>query len=298
MAVIRVTSHSAQGLTAAENQDALRAVIPRSPAELADRGALFLVADGLGGHQGGAVASRIAADAVCRHYYGDRSPITIGQRLTAAIGSANGWVRYWARQRADLREMGTTLTAVVVVGESLLVAHVGDSRAYLVRAGRAWRLTQDETWCAGAMRRGLLTPEEAAHHPWRNILERYLGGRSALSVQVQRYVIHPGDMLLLSSDGVTDWIRGDELAAMVSQAPWNESAPRAMATLARRRGSNDDASVLVVSLDHQCNRAKPVSGPVYCGAGTSFTGSLEVAFAVSAGALVGFCELCLMLLSL
>lgn len=236
------------------NQDRLSAYVPRDPVLLVRKGALFVVADGMRGCPGGEVASRLAAQTVLAAYYANPSPDPT-QSLQAAVEAADGWIRYWGSARADLREMGTTLTAVAVRGGELIVAHVGDCRAYLVRGGRAWPLTRDHTWVADALARGLLTPQEAANHPWRRVLTRSLGGSSA-AADVRRVVCAPGDRLVLCSDGVSDLLAPHEIGWLAARSP--RQAAQALVGTARRRGGQDDASAIVVSLAWPAWQPRPV----------------------------------------
>ena len=236
------------------NQDRLVGHLPRDAALLARKGALFVVADGMRGRPGGEVASHLAAQIVLSAYYADPSPDP-AQSLRAAVEAAAGWIRYWAAARPDLRGMGTTLTAVVVRGGELIVAHVGDSRAYLVRGGRAWPLTRDHTWVTDALARGLLTPQEAASHPWRHILTRNLGGSSA-AIDVRRVVYAPGDRLVLCSDGVSNLLAQHEIGWLAGRSP--RQAARTLVGTAWRRGGQDDASAIVVSLGRQAWQPRPV----------------------------------------
>jgi len=235
------------------NQDRLSAYVPRDPVLLVRKGALFVVADGMRGCPGGEIASHLAAQAVLRAYYANPSLDPV-QSLRVAVEMADGWLRYWAAVRPDLRGMGTTLTAVAVRGGELIVAHVGDSRAYLVRGGRAWPLTRDHTWVADALARGLLTPQEAASHPWRHILTRNLGGPSA-AVDVRRVVYAPGDRLVLCSDGVSDLVAPHEIGWLAGRPP--RQAARALVGAARRRGGRDDASAIVVALGRLAWQPRP-----------------------------------------
>lgn len=235
------------------NQDAVAQYVPRDPVLAARKGALFVVADGMRGCPAGEVASRLAAQTVLGAYYAGPSPDPV-QSLQAAVGTADGWLRYWAAARPDLRGMGTTLTAVVVRGGELIVAHVGDSRAYLVRGGRAWPLTRDHTWVADALARGLLTQQEAASHPWRHMLTRNLGGSSA-AVDVRRVVYAPGDRLVLCSDGVSGLVASHEIGWLAARSP--RQAARALVGTARQRGGQDDASAIVVSLGRPAWQPRP-----------------------------------------
>ena len=238
------------------NQDTVAQYIPRDAALLARKGALFIVADGMRGCPAGEVASHLAAQTVLSAYYASSLSDPV-QSLRAAVMMADGWIRYWAAARLDLRGMGTTLTAVIVRGGVLIIAHVGDSRAYLVRGGHAWPLTRDHTWVADALARGLLTPQEAANHPWRHMLTRSLGSRSAMAVDVRRVVYAPGDRLVLCSDGVSNLVVPQEIGWLAGRSP--RQAAQALVGMARRRGGQDDVSTVVVSLGRPAWRLRPVS---------------------------------------
>jgi len=244
---------SSPGVGQRVNQDTVTQCIPRHPALLARKGALFVIADGMRFSPGGEVASRLAARTVLSGYYAHPADDPI-QSLQAAVATANHWLRYWSDVRPDLRGMGTTLTAVVVRGQELLIAHVGDSRAYLVRGGSAWLLTRDHTWVADALARGLLTPQEAAHHPWRHTLTRHLGGPAA-TPDVRQVTYWPGDRLVLCSDGVSDLLNPSEIAWLASLPP--QRAARALVATARQRGGRDDASAIVVWLGRPAERRRP-----------------------------------------
>jgi protein phosphatase len=244
--------HSARGKRHRENQDAVFAHVPSDPRRFHQKGALFVVADGMGGRPAGAVASQLAVRTTVQHYYGSHVSDP-SQALSAAVDTAGNWLRYWSSQRADLRGMGTTLTAAVVLGQHLHIAHVGDSRAYLLRGDSVWRLTQDQTWVAGAVQRGLLTPQEARRHPWRNVLEGYLGGEQCAPVSIRRFACQPSDALILCSDGISDWMAGRELSGLLSHD--SRKSVHRFARAARHRGSYDDASIIIVNVKQPHSRA-------------------------------------------
>lgn len=244
---------SKQGRGRPVNQDALAHSIPAHPALAARKGAIFIIADGMRAAPGGEFASRLAVRAVLDGYYA--SPLADpAQSLQAAIITAHNWLRYWSAVRPDMRGMGTTLTAVVVRGEELTIGHVGDSRAYLVRGGQAWPLTQDHTWVAEALTRGLLSPQEAAGHPLRHTLTRYLGGPS-VTVDIRRVACRPGDRLVLCSDGVSDLLAPHEVGWLACHPP--QKAARALVEAARQRGGRDDASAIVVLLGRPAQEYRP-----------------------------------------
>ncbi|MBI2940725.1 MAG: Stp1/IreP family PP2C-type Ser/Thr phosphatase [Chloroflexi bacterium] len=206
---------------------------------------LAAVADGMGGHAAGEVASRLAietlVDTVERQ--SARRP---GERLRQAVLAANRAVWERSAQVAVERGMGTTLTAALFVGAQLEIGHVGDSRAYLFRAGTLRQLTQDHSWVAERVSEGHLTPEEARVHPYRHVITRVLGGDPRVEVDQVSLALQHGDVALLCSDGLTADVDDQMLAARLAAGlPAGETA-RALVALANARGGVDNISVIVV----------------------------------------------------
>jgi protein phosphatase len=141
--------------------------------------------------------------------------------------------------------MGTTLVAALLRGDRAVLAHVGDSPAFLVRARTARRLTQDHSWVAQAVARGHLDPEEADSHPYRHVLTRALGSMPSVDVDVsEELTLEPGDVLVLCSDGLVRHVDEDELAQVVSDRP-SQAAAAALVDLANERGGEDNITVIV-----------------------------------------------------
>lgn len=215
------------------------------PPLLAERGYLYVVADGVGGHAAGAEASALAVNTVVEAYYsidwdGPRST------LTRAVEQANNTV-FSQGQGRSIARMGSTVVAALVMNRFVYVAHVGDSRAYLVRRGRIRALTQDHSLVGELFARGALTPEEAANHPQRNVLSRSLGAGADVEVETKLESLHAGDRLVLVSDGVTKVVSDDDLCATVAAAPTAEAASQAVLAQARHRGLQDDTTVVVIA---------------------------------------------------
>lgn len=248
---------SRAGKNRTENQDYVLAYVPAHPTFITRRGALFGIADGVGGQAGGKIASYLITRYVLQAYYGELQN-TPAVALQQAVVYANNWLRYWSSMRSDLRGMSTTLTAVAVWDGELVIAHVGDCRVYLVRQAYTWQLTKDHTWITDAMGRGLLTPYEAAHHPWRHMLTRSLKG-NAVTVDLMRWQYIPGDRLVICSDGVYDLLPARELAHYAQIRP--QRAARSLLRSARKRKSYDDASAVVIALHYyptwRSNPARP-----------------------------------------
>jgi protein phosphatase len=226
------------------NEDHLAYHVPPDLTTRAHKGILFVVADGVGGHQAGQVASRLAAQTVLQQYYYDGLSDP-WQSLQRAILTAHRAVVAQAQQHRAYAGMNTTLLAVVVRGSQLWVAHVGDGRAYLMRGPRIWRLTRDHTWMAQLQESGALQASQVASHPYRHVLTQALGGSRPPQVELRGYGLQPGDALLLCTDGVYEWVRSNELGRALKAGPVARAVAQ-LATQALRRGSPDNLSAVVV----------------------------------------------------
>jgi protein phosphatase len=234
------------GLQRENNEDTWIGPPELSPDIAAQKGYLYIVADGVGGHQGGEIASQIAVQTTRQTYYNDGNP-DIGRSLRAAIEEANRNIYHRGISNANEYGMSTTITAAVIRGNELVVANVGDSRAYLIRDGQARQLTSDHTWVEERRQAGILTDEEAANHPRRNVITRSLGGE--LHVQVDIYPSHPvvpGDQILLCSDGLSDLVNEHEIAEVMNQNPTASSAAAKLVNLAKQRGAPDNVTAVVI----------------------------------------------------
>jgi len=227
------------------NQDAWWAPGPRwpTPEQLAAQGYLYVVADGMGGHAAGDVASRTAVETIAHAYYQAPDPDPAAA-LERAVQTANDQIHLLAQEPA-YRDMGATVVAAVVRGQELALAHAGDSRAYLLRDGLLQPLTRDHTWVTEKVAEGLLTPEEAANHPQRNVVTRSLGQQPLLQPEVQRYAFLPGDRLLLCTDGVWEMLAEAELARVLGGGRPGKAAGTLVKRIAALQGA-DDATALVV----------------------------------------------------
>jgi protein phosphatase len=212
------------------------------------RGRLLVVADGMGGHEGGQVASGIAVEMVRQTWAdGTGDPADL---LIAALGNANGAIREYAREHPELAGMGTTCTAVALVGDLLYYGHVGDTRLYLIRNGAIRRLTHDHSLVQRLVDSGAITEEEAAEHPDRNVLVSALGMRGAVSVDVPDggVPLEPGDTLLVSTDGLHGLVSDAELLDAVTRCEPRQACQE-LVQLARDRGGPDNITLQIVRLD-------------------------------------------------
>lgn len=207
---------------------------------------LLVVADGMGGHRGGATASRLAVRTI-GEVFDDDGPKDEAL-LARAIGIANERVLEKARNTPELRGMGTTVVMVLLAGGGRgWVAHVGDSRAYRLRDGRLDPLTEDHSVVAAMVREGLLTTEQAAVHPRRNEILRSVGVDAAVEPEIRALEILPGDRYLLCSDGLSGLIDDDEIAAVLRSEPPAE-AVRTLVDAANDRGGMDNITVQIAAI--------------------------------------------------
>ena len=208
---------------------------------------LFVVADGMGGAQAGEVASRLATSAF-REFH-DADELTADERLTAIIQEANRRIYERARTDAHASGMGTTVTAALVGGEGVTFGHVGDSRAYRIRAGELEQLTQDHSLVADLMRSGRLTAEEAETHPQRSVITRALGTDPEVDVDTITPDVEPGDVFLICSDGLTTMVGTDAIGRIVAESRDLDAAASALVKAANKGGGEDNVTVILFGLD-------------------------------------------------
>lgn len=208
------------------------------------KGYLLLVADGMGGHLAGEVASQMAAEIVNREYFQHRD--TIEKSLLTAFQTANQQIFSESRQHDRFRGMGTTCTVIVVHQHQLYFAHVGDSRAYLFKQGQVIQLTEDHTYVRELLRMGEINEQDAARHPDRNLLTQAMGTKAELNVDLGRCMLpfDPGDRLLLCSDGLYEYCREADFIQILSQANLADAADD-LVHLAKFRGGHDNITVVL-----------------------------------------------------
>lgn len=226
------------------NEDAVGRFEPTAPEVLRERGRLYIVADGMGGEAAGEVASNFAVEKILHAYY-DLPWNGPEQTLVAAIAQANTEIHLEGARNDERRGMGSTVVAVAVVADQAVIAHVGDSRAYLLRDGVLDQITADHSWVAERVREGIITPEEAAVHPNRNILTRNLGSRPDVNVSVMALPLQRGDRLLLCSDGLWGVLPPEEIAALAGRGGANR-AVSALVQAANAAGSPDNIGIALV----------------------------------------------------
>jgi serine/threonine protein phosphatase PrpC len=241
---LTVHHRSDAGRVRAYNQDYRGYRQPKEPEVRAEAGWLYAVADGVGGAQQGEVASKLAVQTLLAAYYRTYRE-TPADRLQKAFAETNRAVHEQASQQEGPHRMSTTLVAAVIRAQELTVANVGDSRAYLIRDGQMRQITHDHSVVAELMAEGVITPEQAEHHPQRKVISRSLGARPEVEADVFTEAFHPGDRLLLCSDGLTEHVTEAEiLTAMQMENP--EDSVQRLINLANEGGGTDNITVLVV----------------------------------------------------
>jgi len=210
---------------------------------ISDSYGVFVVADGMGGHRTGELASRMAVKNIVDVVREEEPSPNL---LLDAFEEANEAI-YMAGQRPESRGMGTTATALALNLPYAIIAHVGDSRAYLLRDGVLTQLTQDHSWVAERMRQGLLTPTEARNHRWRNVITNALGSFPEARVDLIGLKVQPGDRFLLCSDGLSGVLEDSVLQEILEELPPDEAVER-LIKLANEWGGPDNISAIVVAI--------------------------------------------------
>ncbi len=249
--VVTLGARTDIGLKRSANQDAYVALIGANAPSDCD--ALLAVADGMGGHKAGEVASDMAVRSLVRKLgrpsQGDRTPVTGGLVVTIqrTVSEINSEV-HKAASRPETRGMGTTLTMAVLTGQYLTLGHVGDSRAYLLRDGQLHQLTRDHSWVAEQVARGSISPADAERHPRRNILTRAIGVDPRVEVDTTTVEVKERDLVLLASDGLHSLVTDGEIAEILGGGD-PQAASRELVGRANALGGNDNITVVVVRIE-------------------------------------------------
>ncbi len=242
---LRAVVLSDVGCVRTNNEDAARLVRPSTLEIRANKGFLAIVADGMGGHAAGEVASQMAVETVAKTYYQrEESP---EESLFLALTKANRAIWQTAGRNSRQRGMGTTCTAVAICKNRLYLAHVGDSRFYLLKNGQLLQLSTDHTYVQSLVAQGVITMAEAEKHPERNVLTRAMGthNKVEIDIAVLSQTFRDEDRLLLCTDGLYDYLSSDEIAQLLLIPALNEAAQQ-LVELAKQRGGHDNITVLLV----------------------------------------------------
>jgi serine/threonine protein phosphatase PrpC len=233
------------------------------------RGHAFLVADGVGGHEGGEVASAVTVEAVeefllntlkrFSNLQAGEAPNAL-EELKGAFLHAEARLVGEAAKRPERRGMGTTLTLAFAVNWTLLVAHAGDSRCYVLSEGGLRQVTRDHTLAAELVRQGVVSPGGEARHPYRHVVTNVLGGdEPGVRVELHRLDLHPDDVLLLCSDGLTEMIPDERIATTLREEPDPRRACERLVADANRHGGKDNITVIVAQVGGPASQAEAAS---------------------------------------
>jgi protein phosphatase len=263
--IIRVFGSTDVGRTRDHNEDAfVVAELPSAtPLTLSkeltytpgERGALLMVADGMGGAAAGEIASSMAVDVVLKELRARQNtgalaePTGFAQALVAATTVANDRIHRYALDHLEYRGMGTTATVAGVLGDTLYIAQVGDSRAYLIRDGKASQITKDQSLMQRLIEAGEITPEEAEVSERRNIILQALGPEAAIKVDITRQQLRKGDTLVLCSDGLSGLVRDFEIGEAVVEEPDLRALCARLITMANSKGGPDNITVVAARFD-------------------------------------------------
>lgn len=244
---IQYASLSDIGFRRRMNQDAFVVQMCSEPARWRERGHLFLVADGMGGHAVGELASKIAVDTIPHTFFKSRHR-DVPAALREAIEAANGAIYERGKLNRDFERMGTTCAGIVLGPQGVVVGHVGDSRVYRVRRERIDQLTFDHSLQWELLRQGKMKPEDIFLHEPRHIITRSLGPEPTVKADVEGpFPVQAGDVFVLCSDGLTGHMSDEEIGTIVRELPPTE-AVRLLVNLTNLRGGSDNVTVLVVRI--------------------------------------------------
>ena len=243
-----VAGLSHKGMIRKDNQDSYGFIEPESPELLKSKGRLFIVADGLGGHRGGRVASKMAVDIIGKLYFSsDKEPIY--PALLHALEVGNRSIFETSSKHEELHGMATTCTALVIRDTYLYMAHVGDSRAYMIRNGMIKQISTDHTLVEEMVHSGILNQNEARSHPDSHILTRSLGILQAVEIDIldPPIQLQPGDTMLMCSDGLTVYLEDPEILEVVTRFT-PQKACEVLVETANERGGRDNVTVEIVQV--------------------------------------------------
>lgn len=217
---------------------------------LSDRG-VFIVADGMGGHAAGEVASEMAVRIISRELGSLRglSDDQAGERMRSSIIEANASIFDRTLTEHDKRGMGTTTTVLTLLPQRFIVGQVGDSRAYLLRGGNFLQVTKDHSYVQEQVDLGLLTAEQARVHPYSNVITRCIGANAEVVPDLYFGHLRPGDVLLLASDGLTGMLEDEHLAAILQAEGGPQQWVDRMINDANRRGGLDNITAIIIRIE-------------------------------------------------
>ena len=243
---VKFVARSEIGHARENNEDKFDFYEPDEEPLLAARGSVYLVCDGMGGHNAGQIASELAAKQFLHAYY--HLGGTAQEAARHAILQAHHYIAEMASKVPSRYGMGTTLTALILKQDEGILAHVGDSRCYRLREGVFEQLSRDHTLVARLVEQGIITPEQARYHPQRNVIRQAVGvadPSEPLEPDIETFALQAGDLYLLCSDGLTDMVDDAEIEAILRDEPPTRAAWR-LVDRALANGGRDNITVVLV----------------------------------------------------
>ncbi len=245
---LKVAVRSEIGLVRENNEDKFEFYEPDEPELLAVRGSVYLVCDGMGGHNAGQIASELATRHFLYTYY--HTGGTAYESAQRAVFYAHETIADMGRKVPSRRDMGTTLTALIVRQDEGMLVHVGDSRLYRYREGELTQLSHDHTLVAQWVEQGILTPEQARSSPYKNVIRQALGvvsDEEPLQPDIETFPLQEGDLYLLCSDGLTDMVPDEEIARILASEPPTRAVWKLL-DRALAEGGYDNVTVMLVQV--------------------------------------------------
>lgn len=233
------------GLVRGHNEDFVISYEPPTEDDRRRHGALYIVADGVGGADAGEVASQYASERTLHHYLAADGRADWGARLIDAMQAANTDLRRLAAERDDSKRMATTMVAAVIQDGHAYIGNVGDSRAYQWREGQLEQISRDQSLVARLLEEGALTAEEAARYPYKNVILYSIGSEKRPPIDLYEIVLELGDLLVLCSDGLTRHVEDGEIGVIAGDESPDVAADM-LVRLARERGGEDNITVAIV----------------------------------------------------
>jgi serine/threonine protein phosphatase PrpC len=234
----------------------LSAKAVNEPAQLAkypisDRGTLLLVSDGMGGRNAGEVASQIVVEVFCNELL-NRDAKQAGCEVLAEVTKKANWA-IWSRSQRNAAEqgMGATLTALLIEANKAHIVQVGDSRAYVVRNGKIYRLTKDQSMVQTLIDSGIIQPEEAETHPYRHVILQSLGAEPTVYPVTSTIDLYSGDSLLLCSDGLSNMLKDETMQDLILETPDLEASCQLLLESANARGGKDNITLILAALEYR-----------------------------------------------
>lgn len=246
---MRLAGITNTGVVRRENQDDYRA------SQISKNIAWGVVCDGMGGARGGKVASRIGCDSVQTCFTHRFEECTAGGEdifLADTLQYANSRIYETAKSNSEIAGMGTTAVCVLVRGRVAHLCHAGDSRGYLLRGRELRQLTHDHSYVQELVDGGMITPQEAEHHPQKNIITRVLGVEPSVRPEYTRVELQPGDILLLCSDGLSNAVSPAQMLSIVRNTPFYD-APGQLIDAANQNGGPDNITALLIELESEAS---------------------------------------------